>query len=281
MQFSFIMSKRRVLYNYGRFAKSARKTRSDCDPRDKRVPVSSWNDWQDELKTKRKLIENIDVDRGFLTGLKSIHSSLDDLFLDGLNIGNHRSITPRISEYLRLIGRAWDGLTEEWDTVINGGTGVVDANSYQLQVKKFLVAIQDLRDCLKGIKIEQRRTKSAPSSLNCGFIDDGFEICTIKFEKLEYVNNQLPSFEDIKSLKNLSLAMDLLAGTGLGCFQQTQPIVLYLRSSFLAQVEFIRATVLEQKRTGFIHGQPGSGKSVLSLSVEDSHKRVGMLPGSI
>jgi hypothetical protein len=266
------MSKRSVFNNYGRFSKSARKTRgkasmNECDFRDGDilVPVSRWNDWQEELKTKRVFIDNLDIDRVFLTGMKSIYSCLDGLIIDGLKFGNNGYITPQISQYLRLIGRAWDGLTREWDTLIIGGT--YDAKSYQVQVMRFLGAIHDLGVCFRGFNMEQRGTKSAPFNLNSEFIDDGVEICTIKFEELEYVANDLPSFEDLKSLSSLTLATDFLAGTGLGCFQRTQPLVLYLRSSFLAQVEFIRATVLEQKRTGFIHGQPGSGKSVCALYV--------------
>ena len=160
---------------------------NECDFRDGDilVPVSRWNDWQEDLKTKRAFIENLDIDRVFLTGMKSIYSCLDGLIIDGLKFGNNGYITPQISQYLRLIDRAWDGLTSEWDTLINGGSGVDDAKSYQFQVMRFLGAINDLRVCFRGSNMEQRGTKSAPLYLNPEFIDDGVEICTTKFDKLD------------------------------------------------------------------------------------------------
>jgi|LauGreDrversion4_2_1035121.scaffolds.fasta_scaffold39230_1 hypothetical protein len=53
------------------------------------------------------------------------------------------------------------------------------------QLAKLGVAINDLRVCFRGSNMEQRGTKSAPLYLNPEFIDDGVEIYTTKFDKLD------------------------------------------------------------------------------------------------
>ena len=161
------------------------------------------------------------------------------------------------------------------ETMFPDTTVVSDSNRGSPEIPGVYISIESIREFVLKLVIEaNQEAMEEIRSLNVQVsrISDNTKVEKVSFEKR---TESLPSYDlDAiltvqKGAENhdfLSVPAWLLVCSGLRRSDSVnEEVLLYIRKSCRDHISFILETVIERRLIGYIHGQPGTGKSMTTL----------------